>query len=70
MNKNGELLNNLTVLRAKAKWSQQELADRVGVTRQTIASIESNRYNPSLILAFEISVAFEKEIYEVFQYKL
>ncbi|WP_078382102.1 helix-turn-helix transcriptional regulator [Sutcliffiella halmapala] len=70
MHKNGELHNNLMVLRAEKKWTQQDLAKRVGVTRQTIASIESNRYNPSLILAFEIAVAFEKEIFEVFQYKI
>lgn len=70
MNKNGELLNNIPVLRAEKKWSQQELANQVGVSRQTIASIEANRYNPSLILAFEISFVFGKEIHEVFQYKL
>jgi len=46
------------------------LADKVGVTRQTIASIEANRYNPSLILAFEIAAAFGKEIQEVFEYQL
>ncbi|WP_186580258.1 helix-turn-helix transcriptional regulator [Aquibacillus kalidii] len=70
MNKNGELFNNIPVLRAEKKWSQQELANKVGVTRQTIASIEANRYNPSLILAFEIASAFGREIQEVFQYKL
>ncbi|WP_090759929.1 helix-turn-helix transcriptional regulator [Bacillus sp. OK048] len=70
MNKNGELFNNLPVLRAEKKLSQQELANQVGVSRQTIASIEANRYNPSLILAFEISLVFGKEIHEVFQYKL
>lgn len=70
MKKNGQLYNRLHVLRAEKKWSQQELATRVGVTRQTIASIESNRYNPSLILAYEISVSFDKEIFEVFQYKI
>ncbi|WP_117170517.1 helix-turn-helix transcriptional regulator [Paraliobacillus sediminis] len=70
MKKNGQLYNRLHVLRAEKKWSQQELATRVGVTRQTIASIESNRFNPSLILAFEISASFDKEIFEVFQYKI
>lgn len=69
MNKNGELFNKIPVLRAEKKWSQQELAKQVGVTRQTIASIEANRYNPSLILAYEIAFAFEKEIQEVFEYK-
>ncbi|GAA3401396.1 helix-turn-helix transcriptional regulator [Paenibacillus hodogayensis] len=70
MNKNGELINTIPVLRAEKKWSQQELANQVGVSRQTIASIEANRYNPSLILAFEIASVFGKEIHEVFQYKL
>lgn len=70
MNKNGELLNKLSVLRAEKKWSQQELADRVGVSRQTISSVEANRYNPSLVLAFEIAYSFGKNIQDVFQYKL
>ncbi|MGF9712484.1 helix-turn-helix transcriptional regulator [Paenibacillus naphthalenovorans] len=50
--------------------TQQDLAKKVGVSRQTIASIEANRYNPSLILAFEISFVFDKELQEVFQYEL
>ncbi|WP_393965745.1 helix-turn-helix transcriptional regulator [Exiguobacterium sp. S22-S28] len=70
LNKNGVLVNNLFILRTERKISQKELAYQVGVSRQTIASIEANRYNPSLILAFEISAFFNKEIYEVFQYKL
>lgn len=70
MKKTGQLHNNLIVLRAEKKWTQQDLANKVGVSRQTIASIEANRYNPSLILAFEISTVFDKEIQEVFQYKL
>lgn len=70
MNKNGELLNKISVFRAEKKWSQQELADRVGVSRQTISSVEANRYNPSLVLAFEIAYSFGKNIQDVFQYKL
>lgn len=70
MKKNGQLHNKLSILRAEKKWTQQDLANKVGVSRQTIASIEANRYNPSLILAFEISAVFGKEIQEVFQYKL
>ncbi|GEN35683.1 MULTISPECIES: helix-turn-helix transcriptional regulator [Aneurinibacillus] len=70
MQRNGQLYNKLNVLRAEKKWTQQDLAKKVGVSRQTIASIEANRYNPSLILAFEISAVFDKEIQEVFQYKL
>jgi len=66
---NGELQNNVYLLRATKKWSQQELADRLGVSRQTIASIEANKYNPSLILAFKIAKLFGVEITEVFQYE-
>ncbi|WP_410985342.1 helix-turn-helix transcriptional regulator [Bacillus cereus] len=70
MNQRGTLRNNLIVLRAEKRWSQMELANRVGVSRQTIASIEANRYNPSLILAFEIAHVLGKEFHEVFQYKI
>jgi putative transcriptional regulator len=69
MLKKGQLHNKLHVLRAEKKWTQQDLAKKVGVSRQTIASIESNRYNPSLILAFEISAVFDKEIQDVFKYQ-
>lgn len=54
----------------RKKWSQQELADKVGVSRQTISSVEANRYSPSLVLAFEIAYSFGKDIQDVFQYKL
>mgnify|MGYP001236559631 CR=1 FL=1 len=70
MNRSGYLKNTLPVLRAARRWTQQELADRLGVSRQTIISIEANRYNPSLILAFEIARLFEVDINEVFQYEL
>ncbi|WP_127534675.1 helix-turn-helix transcriptional regulator [Paenibacillus kobensis] len=62
------LSNTIHVLRAERKWSQKELAERLGVSRQTIVSLEANRYNPSLILAFRIAEAFGKDINEVFQY--
>jgi putative transcriptional regulator len=70
LKRNGILKNSLVVLRATRRWSQQELAEKLGVSRQTIHSIESNRYNPSLILAFEIAALFNVEIDEVFQYEL
>ncbi|MGG0748527.1 helix-turn-helix transcriptional regulator [Priestia megaterium] len=69
MQRKGALTNRISVLRAEMRWSQQELADRVGVSRQTIASLEANKYNPSLILAFEIAKQFNKNIYEVFDYE-
>lgn len=68
METNGELTNSLYVLRATRKWSQQEVADRLGVSRQTIASIEANKYNPSLILGFKIAQLFGVNINDVFQY--
>lgn len=68
MDNNGILLNRIVVLRAEKRWSQQELADRVGVSRQTIASLEASRYNPSLKLAYEIAHVFGRTIDEVFEY--
>ena len=49
--------NRLAVLRAAARWSQAELAERVGVSRQSIVSIERGKYDPSLPLAFRIAPA-------------
>jgi putative transcriptional regulator len=49
--------------------TQQQLAERVGVTRQTIISIESGKYAPSLLLAFRIAHEFEEPIERVFQYE-
>ena len=49
--------------------TQQELADKVGVTRQTILAIEADKYSPSLILAFRIAKAFGLPLEEVFQYE-
>lgn len=68
MNKKGALTNRIHILRAEKRWSQQELADFVGVSRQTIASLEANKYNPSLILAYEIANAFNVKLDEVFTY--
>lgn len=47
--------------------TQQELADRVGVTRQTIVALEANKYNPSLMLAFRIAKVFDMPVEQVFQ---
>ena len=66
----GRLLSNrIRVLRAEYKMTQQDLAKKVGVSRQTIISTEKGNYTPSLVLAFEIANAFDVEINEVFQYK-
>ncbi len=50
--------------------TQKDLADRVGVTRQTILAIEAAKYSPTLELAFKIARAFDKSIEEVFFYKI
>ncbi|ODT70604.1 MAG: transcriptional regulator [Pelagibacterium sp. SCN 63-23] len=49
--------------------TQQELADRIGMTRQTVAAIEQNKYSPSLEAAFRIAETFGVEIGAVFQWK-
>jgi putative transcriptional regulator len=49
--------------------TQQELADRVGVTRQTIIALEAGKYVPSLLLAFRLAAAFHVPVEAVFQYE-
>lgn len=58
--------NKLRVLRAERGWTQAELADRVGVSRQTINVVESGKYDPSLPLAFSLARVFETTIEQVF----
>jgi putative transcriptional regulator len=58
--------NRLKVLRAERGWTQADLADRVGVSRQTINVIESGKYDPSLPLAFKLAGVFGTTIEEVF----
>lgn len=63
------LSNRIMVLRAEYKMTQKELAEKAGVSRQTIISVEKGRYTPSLTLAFDIAQVFQVDINEVFQYK-
>ncbi|WP_146111870.1 helix-turn-helix transcriptional regulator [Arthrobacter sp. MYb227] len=58
--------NLLSEHRKSMEWSQQRLADELGVTRQTIISIERGRFDPSLPLAFRIAALFNKRIEELF----
>ena len=51
------------------EWTQEGLAKRLGVTRQTVISIEKGTYNPSLLLAFKLSQLFEMTIEEIFEYQ-
>jgi putative transcriptional regulator len=61
--------NNLRVLRATRDITQEDLAKKLGVTRQTIHAIETGKYNPSLDLAFKMAIYFETRIEDVFTYK-
>ena len=58
--------NRLKVLRAERNWSQQDLADRLEVSRQSVNAIETGRYDPSLPLAFRIADVFELAIEDIF----
>ena len=63
------LSNNIRKLRFEhGQMTQQQLADKVGVTRQTIIAIEASKYSPSLSLAFRIARTFGVQIEQVFQY--
>jgi putative transcriptional regulator len=66
---NSEIRNNIRRLRFdNGEMTQQQLADRVGVTRQTIIAIEAGKYAPSLTLAFRIARTFGLPVEDVFQY--
>ena len=58
--------NRLKVLRAERDWSQQDLADRLEVSRQSVNAIETGRYDPSLPLAFCIADLFDMAIEDIF----
>jgi len=60
--------NRIAELRTKKSWTQQELADRTQVSRQTIISLERGRYNPSITLAFRLARLFEVTIEALFLY--
>ena len=60
------ITNQVYELRAKAEVTQEELADAVGVTRQTIIAVEKGNYTPSVTLALKIAKFFKKPIEEVF----
>ncbi len=58
--------NRLKVLRAERDWSQQDLAERLEVSRQSVNAIETGKYDPSLPLAFRISELFGRPIEDIF----
>ncbi|MCV0415424.1 MAG: helix-turn-helix transcriptional regulator [Brevundimonas sp.] len=58
--------NRLKVLRAERDWSQAQLAELLGVSRQTVNALETGRYDPSLPLAFKIARVFGQSIESIF----
>ena len=58
--------NRLKVLRAERDWSQADLAERLGVSRQTINAIETEKYDPSLPLALKMGKLFAQEVETIF----
>jgi putative transcriptional regulator len=60
--------NKLRVLRAEREWSQGELSQRLGVSRQAINAIETEKHDPSLELAFRMAELFGMRIEEIFQF--
>lgn len=59
--------NKLRELRVAKEWSQSDLADKLGVSRQTINAIETEKYDPSLPLAFKVAKLFKLKIEEIFE---
>ena len=67
--KTTRIRNRIRSLRLLAgEMTQQELADRIGVTRQTVHAIENGKYSPSLEVAFRIARTFDKPLHKVFEY--
>ncbi len=61
--------NRITELRKERHMTQQNLADLLGVTRQTVISLEGGRYNPSITLAFKLAKTFDMHIEDIFIYE-
>jgi len=67
---NSRIRNNIRTLRFHhGEMTQQQLAEKVGVTRQTIIAMEQDKYSPSLELAFRIALVFKVPLEEVFSYQ-
>ena len=60
--------NHLRELRAAEEWSQSDLAEKLGVSRQTVNAIETERYDPSLPLAFKLARLFKLPIEKIFEH--
>lgn len=59
--------NSVRDLRAQLNWTQADVAEKVGVSRQTVNAIETGKYDPSLPLAFKLAKLFRKPIEEIFK---
>ena len=69
MAKESNIITNLNSVRESTGMTQQELADRIGMRRETILHLENNRYNPSLEMALKIAQVFDLRVEELFQLK-
>ena len=69
MAKGSNIITNLKSVRESRGMTQQELADRIGMRRETILHLENNRYNPSLEMALKIAQVFDLRVEELFQLK-
>ena len=69
MAKESNIITKLKSVRESRGMTQQELADRIGMRRETILHLENNRYNPSLEMALKIAQVFDLRVEELFQLK-
>ena len=69
MAKESKIITNLKSVRESTGMTQQELADRIGIRRETILRLENNRYNPSLEMALKIAQVFDLKIEDLFELK-
>ena len=69
MAKESNIITNLKSVRESRGMTQQDLADRIGMQRETILHLENNRYNPSLEMALKIAQVFDLRVEELFQLK-
>lgn len=69
MAKESKIKTNLKEVREAYDMTQQDLADHVGIRRETIVHLENNRYNPSLEMALKIAQVFNKQVEELFRLK-
>ncbi|VWX38682.1 MULTISPECIES: helix-turn-helix transcriptional regulator [Exiguobacterium] len=61
-----KLSNRVKALRRQTDWTQEQFADLIGVTRQTVISLEKGSYTPSLLLAMQIAKVFDRPIEDIF----